>query len=67
MLSFVVNGGWSEYGDWGECVDGIQTRQRACDNPTPGDGAAYCLGDNAEAKLCIGNALSIRYYKGALL
>ncbi|XP_063692741.1 uncharacterized protein LOC134824699 isoform X2 [Bolinopsis microptera] len=52
----VVDGGWSEYGDWSDCNTvcggGVQTRTRTCTNPVPGDGGAECTGDGTEMRTC---------------
>ncbi|KAK6176120.1 hypothetical protein SNE40_014463 [Patella caerulea] len=52
-----VNGGWSDFGDWGDITDcsrtcgggeGIRTRHRACTNPAPLYDGAECEGDTSE-------------------
>ncbi|KAL9952095.1 hypothetical protein ACROYT_G039302 [Oculina patagonica] len=51
-----VNGGWSDFGDWGECNaacgDGKQERSRTCTNPPPSNGGAQCSGPNKETRTC---------------
>ena len=63
----VVNGGWSDFGEWSECSvtcgGGIKERTRTCTNPPPSNGGACCVGDNVEAKSCYtssGNNLGAR-------
>lgn len=52
MKKPVINGGWSDYGDWSECSGscGIMTRRKTCTNPPPSNGGACC--DYVEAKSC---------------
>ncbi|XP_055958261.1 SCO-spondin [Patella vulgata] len=54
-----VNGGWSDFGDWGDITDcsttcgggeGIKTRHRTCTNPAPLYGGTECEGDTSEEK-----------------
>ena len=58
MTSFfhTVNGMFGEWGEFGPCSvtcgDGIQTRQRKCDNPEPQHGGANCEGKTEDEKLC---------------
>ena len=51
-----VDGGWSNFGDWSSCSvpcgDGTQTRTRSCNNPTPADGGADCVGEDSESQPC---------------
>jgi hypothetical protein len=52
-----VDGGWSPWGDWGECESGSDSdddatyriKRRTCTNPAPQHGGAPCTG-NAERK-----------------
>ncbi|KAF7995577.1 hypothetical protein HCN44_006684 [Aphidius gifuensis] len=54
-----VNGGWSDYGDFGECSrtcgGGIKIRYRYCNNPTPMYGGQYCLGKKKDYEICASN------------
>ena len=56
ILSAGVNGGWSVWGDWGQCSAtcgaGEQERSRTCTNPPPSNGGAQCSGDDKETKSC---------------
>lgn len=49
-------GGWSSWGQWGECSrscgTGVQFRTRQCDNPRPAYGGSSCSGDSEEFRLC---------------
>ncbi|XP_022803075.1 coadhesin-like [Stylophora pistillata] len=51
-----VNGGWSNWGDWGQCSascgDGQHARSRTCTNPPPSGGGAQCSGDSQETRTC---------------
>ncbi|XP_061184989.1 SCO-spondin-like [Saccostrea echinata] len=51
-----VNGGWSDWSDWGTCTvtcgNGQQSRSRTCTNPAPFNGGQDCLGDSSELKDC---------------
>ena len=53
---FSVDGGWSGFGDWGECSKpcggGEQSRSRTCTNPPPAHGGAQCPGDDKETQPC---------------
>lgn len=50
------NGGWSEWSTWStcsaECGVGVQTRERACNNPQPTGRGSGCIGDNQEEREC---------------
>lgn len=54
----VINGGLGEWSDWTECDqtcgEGIQVRERSCNNPLPQNGGADCeeLGSLTEQKSC---------------
>ena len=58
-LYFVVNGGFSKWGSWGECSvscnTGTRTRTRKCTNPVPAHGGQDCsgLGDSEERGSCL--------------
>ncbi|XP_078352100.1 thrombospondin-2-like [Oculina patagonica] len=56
MKKAPVNGGWSDFGDWGECSaacgPGQQERSRTCSNPSPSNGGAQCSGSNKETREC---------------
>ena len=54
VIYLVVDGGWSNFGEWGKCVDAEQTRRRACNNPTPFNGGAECVGKAVESRKCEG-------------
>ncbi|XP_044166631.1 thrombospondin-2-like isoform X1 [Acropora millepora] len=56
MKKPVINGGWSDYGDWSACSvtcgAGQQERVRTCTNPPPSNGGAQCSGSNKETRSC---------------
>ncbi len=37
-----VDGGWSSFGGYGDCIGGLQSRKRICNNPTPANGGFDC-------------------------
>ena len=37
-----VDGGYSEWGPWSECVDNLKNRTRLCNDPAPQNGGAEC-------------------------
>lgn len=51
-----VPGNWSSWGAWSPCSEtcgnGTTTRTRACDNPSPAYGGAYCVGAADMLKDC---------------
>ncbi|WAR06501.1 LOW QUALITY PROTEIN: SRPX2-like protein, partial [Mya arenaria] len=51
-----AHGKWSTWGNWSECTrtcgDGIVTRKRLCNNPTPDNGGKTCVGEDIDAKDC---------------
>ncbi|XP_070560002.1 A disintegrin and metalloproteinase with thrombospondin motifs adt-1-like isoform X2 [Ptychodera flava] len=47
-----VNGGWSGWGAWTPCCDGIQERHRECDNPAPVGSGERCHGIFMETLDC---------------
>ena len=53
---FPVDGQWSEWKPWTECTrscgGGIQTRARACNNPSPAHGGSDCVGRADGARPC---------------
>ncbi|XP_021098467.1 A disintegrin and metalloproteinase with thrombospondin motifs 8 isoform X2 [Heterocephalus glaber] len=52
----VVDGGWTQWGTWGECSrtcgGGIQFSYRDCKDPQPQNGGKYCLGQRAKYQSC---------------
>ena len=57
LLFAIVHGNWGEWGAWSSCSttcgDGILTRYRSCDNPTPANGGSNCQGSNKQTTSCI--------------
>ena len=62
MINFtddIVNGGWSEWGNWDTCSvscdGGTQRRTRECNNPTPehqGNSCDFDRSNNTETRTC---------------
>jgi hypothetical protein len=48
----LVNGGWSDWGPWGDCVNGKRRRARTCSNPVPQGGGMRCIGESMEYSDC---------------
>ncbi|XP_013391987.1 tolloid-like protein 2 isoform X2 [Lingula anatina] len=52
----VVNGGWSNWGNWSGCSvtcgGGTGTISRQCNNPAPRNGGAPCVGQASRTVLC---------------
>ena len=51
------NGSWGEWTSWGACsktcgTGGTQTRQRACNNPSPKYGGKKCDEVSFDSQLC---------------
>ena len=53
-----LHGEWGQWSPWSICKgtcpnsEGIQTRNRACDNPAPLNGGKNCTGDSVETIKC---------------
>ena len=50
-----VDGGWSQWSDWGDCSEsclGEQRRTRTCTNPAPEYCGADCVGKDYEDQDC---------------
>ncbi|XP_078681186.1 uncharacterized protein LOC144916075 [Branchiostoma floridae x Branchiostoma belcheri] len=56
MIVTVVDGGWSDWGSWSGCSVtcgvGMETRDRTCTNPAPGNGGTVCDGADQETQEC---------------
>ena len=56
MYGFLVDGGWSDYGEYDdcsvECGRGTKARNRTCDDPVPENGGKDCEGEEVEYKAC---------------
>ena len=56
MILIAVDGGWSEWGYYGECSavcgGGRKTRYRSCTNPAPAYGGYECTGYASEEVTC---------------
>ncbi|KAH3713144.1 hypothetical protein DPMN_072929 [Dreissena polymorpha] len=52
----MVNGKWTEWGNWSECStscgEGQVIRTRLCNNPTPDNGGKYCIGSDIDTRPC---------------
>ena len=59
LLTAPVDGHWGRWSDWrpcdAKCDDGIRTRFRNCDNPTPMHGGKYCVGKEFDKDVCVIN------------
>ncbi|XP_052282153.1 coadhesin-like [Dreissena polymorpha] len=55
-LCEVVNGEWSDWATWADCDvtcgNGLTTRTRACDKPTPAHGGSDCVGPASSSNVC---------------
>ncbi|XP_073415578.1 hemicentin-2 isoform X1 [Dendrobates tinctorius] len=55
-LRVYVNGGFSEWQEWGPCTrtcgQGIQERVRMCNNPPPANGGRPCMGRDVDVRAC---------------
>ena len=51
-----MDGGWSEWADWGicdvTCGDGTRSRDRTCTNPAPAFGGQDCQNSSHETGVC---------------
>uniref|UniRef100_A0A8C8SV87 Complement C8 alpha chain n=1 Tax=Pelusios castaneus TaxID=367368 RepID=A0A8C8SV87_9SAUR len=47
-----TNGGWSCWSSWTPCQSGTKTRTRQCNNPSPQNGGAWCVGQSVQTKTC---------------
>lgn len=63
-FTFLVNGNWAAWGEWGicskTCGGGYRRRDRTCTNPAPHNGGLVCQGSsfqlaNCNIQLCPGN------------
>ncbi|XP_068104559.1 hemicentin-2 [Hyperolius riggenbachi] len=55
-LRVFVNGGFSEWQEWGPCTrtcgQGVQERIRLCNNPPPANGGRPCMGRDVDVRAC---------------
>ena len=53
---FIVNGGWGDYGAFGDCTKtcgtGTKTKSRVCNNPVPAHGGDNCVGSADATESC---------------
>lgn len=57
MLLLIVDGGWSEWAEFGpcdapKCGNGTKTFKRICSNPEPENGGQFCTGISVKYKKC---------------
>ncbi len=50
--SVTVPGGWSDWADYGACVNGFKPQIRSCTNPAPANGGAQCVGSPSQSVSC---------------
>lgn len=71
MFTFVVDGGYSSWTNWGTCTvscgGGTQVKTRRCDSPTPQYGGAQCVGASSETQNCNTHNCPSAYSYGFLL
>ncbi|KAK6195487.1 hypothetical protein SNE40_000907 [Patella caerulea] len=52
----IVNGGWSDWGNWSQCSvtcnNGVRSRERTCTNPPPDVDGRPCTGNASETEAC---------------
>lgn len=48
----MVDGQWSDWSAFGDCIDGGKKRERQCNNPPPSGGGASCSGEATETEEC---------------
>ena len=70
ILALLVAGGFTEWGNWGECTSacGRRTGKRTCTNPKPQNGGRDCVGVTEQTVGC--NALgcgTFLYFKGIIV
>nr|DBA21577.1 TPA: hypothetical protein GDO54_018188 [Pyxicephalus adspersus] len=55
-LRVFVNGGFSDWQEWGPCTrtcgQGVQERIRLCNNPPPANGGRPCMGRDVDVRSC---------------
>ncbi|XP_063675690.1 semaphorin-5B-like [Bolinopsis microptera] len=60
LCAVAIDGGWSDYSDWGACSagcgKGTQTRSKTCNNPPPANGGKDCGGEAVESRECMDSA-----------
>ncbi|XP_064618507.1 A disintegrin and metalloproteinase with thrombospondin motifs 12-like isoform X2 [Lineus longissimus] len=51
-----INGEWGEWSGWASCTRtcgaGVSHAERLCNNPMPGNGGKYCLGERKRFRIC---------------
>ncbi|ELU06437.1 hypothetical protein CAPTEDRAFT_141382, partial [Capitella teleta] len=51
-----VPGGWGKWSRWGACSrscgGGVEASERQCNNPSPENGGAYCIGQRTRFRSC---------------
>jgi len=52
----VIDGQWTPWGRWGSCSlhcgGGVRSRKKECENPSPQNGGAACVGQDSEQGPC---------------
>lgn len=51
-----INGEWGSWSPWSKCSRtcgaGVMHSERHCDNPMPGNGGQYCIGERKRYRIC---------------
>ena len=55
----LVDGQWGIWKEWSKCdgrcpqdINGVRTRNRLCDSPSPNYGGNYCIGESNKTESC---------------
>ena len=56
-LTYFKDAMWGQWSQWTTCsktcLQGIETRQRECNNPPPTFGGRDCIGNGTDTKTCV--------------
>ena len=62
-MFFVVDGGWGVWSPFTNCCNGIESRARVCDSPSPSHGGLNCSRDTEEIQASAPEACNGKNYK----